>query len=228
MSHSDSWCVLALFTFILSSIDPSSSPAFVALTTFGIAVASATQDLPIDAYRITVFREDETQYIGPAAAFATCGWWSGAGIPGVIAFWFVDDLGWSTVYMCYSLVWILLVTLVFFAAKEPLTAADLSPATNCTRGNTRSFLSRAYLESVREFFARNGVVLASAVLGFIFLFKIGEAFLVHWMVVCIACIPTAHNSDHLVGLYSTRTKEGSHETPAFLVNSRAQPYRSRA
>ena len=94
-----SWMLLCqaamiALTLLLAMSGPASSIWLTAALALGIAVASATQDLAIDAYRINIISEDEPELIGHGAAMATCGWWTGASLPGAAAFWLADPLGW--------------------------------------------------------------------------------------------------------------------------------------
>ena len=170
--------LLVVLIVALSLNDPSDNLLITAGIALAVASLSATQDLPIDAYRITIIREDEPELIGPAAAMATCGWWTGASLPGVVAFWLADDLGWPLVYRGLALFLIVLSVVVLMIIKEPARPFAELPARaqNLGRGITAWF-DRTYVDAVSEFFRRNGASLALGVLGFIFLFKIGEAFL---------------------------------------------------
>ena len=69
--------LLIVFAVLLALTGPEVSLTATALIAIGIAAASATQDLAIDAYRITVIGEDEPELLGHAAAMATCGWCDG-------------------------------------------------------------------------------------------------------------------------------------------------------
>ena len=169
-------CLLILFTLLLAMTGPGVSVLATALIALGIAVVSATQDLAIDAYRINVISEDEPELIGHGAAMATCGWFTGAGAPGAVAFWLSEPLGWPTVYAGLAAVLVpisLLVWRLFQEPRRPSPAVGRRPAAIFGAG----WFERTYVDAVAEFFRRNGVQLAFGLLAFIFLFKIGEAFL---------------------------------------------------
>lgn len=57
----------------------------LALALFVIAVASATQDVAIDALRIELIDTREPRKVGAGSAMATCGWWLGMGGTKVLA-----------------------------------------------------------------------------------------------------------------------------------------------
>ena len=50
-----------------------------------IAIASATQDITVDALRIEQIGENEGKSMAAGAAMAVVGWWSGYKLGGVIA-----------------------------------------------------------------------------------------------------------------------------------------------
>lgn len=165
--------LLIVFALLLALTGPPFSLTATALIAIGIAAASATQDLAIDAYRITVIGEDEPELLGPAAAMATCGWWTGSSVPGAVAFWLADPIGWSNVYLGLALLVVPITILVWRLFPEPPRPADV--AFDWRRMDR--WVRDTYFDAVAEFFRRNGVQLALGLLGFIFLFKLGEAFL---------------------------------------------------
>ena len=165
--------LLMVFAVLLALTGPEVSLTATALIAIGIAAASATQDLAIDAYRITVIGEDEPELLGHAAAMATCGWWTGLSLPGTVAFWLADPLGWDNVYLGAALLVVPITLLVWRLFPEPPRTADV--AFDWRRMDR--WVQDTYFDAVAEFFRRNGVQLALGLLAFIFLFKIGEAFL---------------------------------------------------
>ena len=163
----------------LALTGPGVSLPATALLAVGIAAASATQDLAIDAYRITVIGEDEPELLGHAAAMATCGWWTGLSVPGAAAFWLADALGWPTVFFGLAGLIVPIAIVVSRSFQEPARPA---PPT-ADAANATGWLSATYLDAVAEFFRRNGIGLALGLLAFILLFKIGEAFLGRMVIV---------------------------------------------
>ena len=170
--------VLVLLILALSLNDPGHNLLLTAAVALCVAIFSATQDLSIDAYRITIIREDEPDLIGLGASMATAGWWTGFSLPAVVAFWVADDLGWPLVYQGLAVLFLLIAVLALAIVREPARPAPKARASQ--KGLARqtfSWFDRTYIDAVAEFFWRNGVALAFGILGFIFLFKIGEAFL---------------------------------------------------
>ena len=61
-----------------------------------IAIASATQDITVDALRIEQIGENESKSMAAGAAMAVVGWWSGYKLGGVIALFsaeYLQDIG---------------------------------------------------------------------------------------------------------------------------------------
>ena len=81
IGHRKGWIVLMqiiiLFSLILWSIsNPTLNLAFVISVGLIIAVASATQDITVDALRIEQIGENEGKSMAAGAAMAVVGWWS--------------------------------------------------------------------------------------------------------------------------------------------------------
>ena len=165
----------------------------IALVGLIIALCSATQDIAIDAYRIDIIEADEKEKLASGSSMATAGWWTGYGGLGAIPFFVADATSWNwpTIYLLLAVMMAVISTMTLFA-KEPIVdrEAQLSAAT--TRylerlGDSHHHANRlqklgawlivTLIEPFREFFSRNGVKVALSLLLFIFLFKIGEAFL---------------------------------------------------
>lgn len=164
---------------------------WVAAIGLGIAIASATQDIAIDAFRVDTIMPHEKAALSGASAMATAGWWTGYGGLGAIPFFLVDLSGfsWQTLYFAMAGLMALLTTTVFWI-KEPVTSRNAYQADANANYMSRlsldsqklshqivSWLAVSLIEPFREFFQRNGFKLALSILLFIFLFKIGEAFL---------------------------------------------------
>lgn len=173
-------CQVAMIALglLLAATGPATSLLLTAGIAFGIAVFSATQDLAIDAYRITIIEEHETSLIGHGAAMATCGWWTGLSAPGAVAFWLADPIGWPAVYLGMALLLAVLAICVFFFMTEPNR-----PMATVAPKSLLEWFDSSYVDAIAEFFKRNGVKIALGLLAFVFLFKIGEAFLGRMVIV---------------------------------------------
>ena len=126
-----------------------------------------------------------------ASSLATAGWWTGYGGLGAIPFMVADMPGWEwqQIYLLLAAIMAVCLMATLLVAKEPkvnrqamLDAATeryqaLLNAGDSLFGKISSWLLVSLVEPFREFFSRNGVKLALQILLFVFLFKIGEAFL---------------------------------------------------
>ena len=68
-----------------SLVNPTTNLALVISIGLIIAVASATQDITVDALRIEQIGEHEGKSMQAGAAMAVVGWWTGYKLGGVIA-----------------------------------------------------------------------------------------------------------------------------------------------
>ena len=186
-----SWILLtqaamALLTLVLATVQaPGEQLALVGMLIFAIALFSATQDIAIDAFRVDHFSYGHQASIPAASAMATVGWWAGYSFPGYFAFAYADMVGWNTVYLMLSgcLGAFMLATCL---VKEPITdreALQREIESHYLQGErSRSqriitWLTVTAWEPLADFFKNHGLRLAILILVFIFLFKIGEAFL---------------------------------------------------
>lgn len=162
-------------TMAIAFIDPSDNLVITGMILLALAICSATQDVAIDAYRVDLISREDPTLISYGAAMATSGWWTGYGLLGAIPFLLVDGIsgGWSVVYVCLALVWIPFLLFTLFVAP----AAPSEAPRNKGQGDLGQRFLDTVLEPLIEFFRRNGPKLALAVLAFVLLFKVGEAFL---------------------------------------------------
>jgi PAT family beta-lactamase induction signal transducer AmpG len=156
-----------------------------------IAFASATQDTAIAAYRIEVISRDETTKISHAAATETAGWWTGYALLGAIPFFLADLPGWTwnRIYLLLAAMWLPIMATVIVAregkqhrerfreAEEKYERALAQKVAPGRWARLTAWLGATVVEPIREFFGRTGVKLGVSVLLFLFLFKLGEAFL---------------------------------------------------
>lgn len=186
--------ILVVVGCIILAVVPVQEQILVAgIVGFAIAIFSATQDIAIDAYRVDIIKPYEREKLAAASAMATAGWWTGYGGLGSIPFFIADIPGWqwSEIYFVLAAIMAVLM-LTALLSKEPVTDreqqqknASLQYATMLQQSTDNPSLSEKIInwllvtlvEPFREFFTRNGLKLALSILLFIFLFKIGEAFL---------------------------------------------------
>jgi len=198
--HRKSWIVLMqlliLFSlFFWSIIDPSENLTLVILVGLMIAVASATQDITVDALRIEQIGENEGKSMAAGAAMAVVGWWSGYKLGGVLSLTsaeYLQNLGfenyWQLTFLILGVIVIIMnIGLMFVKETDYLTRY------NEQKKNDEFISSKFKKENlftkfltwiggtlsgpIISFFKKNGFSIAIGILGFVFLFKVGEAFL---------------------------------------------------
>ncbi len=190
--------IMAMMSIVLACTvgiaftDPGISLLWTSLLALTLASASATQDIAIDAYRIEIIDPDEAVLIPHGSAMATSGWWTGFSLPGAVALFLSDRPGWDwgSVYLVLTAVSIALIAVVLCirepvsdrAARQRQAEADYRYKLFGDRALTIGqyllvWIVTTVVDPFKEFFVRHGWKLALGVLGFVFLFKIGEAFL---------------------------------------------------
>ncbi|WP_440905180.1 AmpG family muropeptide MFS transporter [Catenovulum sp. SX2] len=114
--------ILIILTYQLSQTSMQQDLSAIALLGFLIALAGATQDIAIDAYRIDLLQDKDSNYMASGSAMATSGWWTGYAGIGAIPFYLVDQAGlsWQQAYLLLALVLLVLSINTLFA-KEPAT-----------------------------------------------------------------------------------------------------------
>lgn len=181
-----SWVVsmqllIMLATFAIAFTNPGFSLLWTSLLALLIAVAAATQDVAIDGYRIDIIGQNENK-LPAAAAMGVMGWWTGYSLPGYFAFHYADSWGWPAVYLGMALMWLLLAALTLMV-KEPASNRDLLQQKaaeryqNSLQHPALLWLTVTVVEPFADFFRRNGMTLALLLISFVFVFKLGEAFL---------------------------------------------------
>ena len=182
-----SWIFLCQFivlicTFLIAGVNPAQNLMLTSTLALFIAIASSTQDIAIDAYRIDTFPKSDSAKLPQASAMAVIGWWTGYSLPGYLAFINADSIGWNNVF--YGMAVIVALLMVFtLLVREPITQRDALQAKAEQRHSkvfhnpAMAWLSVTVFEPFIDFFRRNGFRVALTLLLFVFLFKIGEAFL---------------------------------------------------
>ena len=200
IGHRRGWIVtmqiIILISLILwSLIDPTANLALVITIGLIIAVASATQDITVDALRIEQIGENEGKSMQAGAAMAVVGWWTGYKLGGVIALnaaQYFQQAGfenyWQFTFLILGVVIILCnIGLMFVHEPQPTERQDSQKKTDqmiekklgSSNAATKSiaWVSGTVGGPIISFFKKNGFKIAIGILGFVFLFKIGEAFL---------------------------------------------------
>ena len=200
IGHRRGWIVLMQLSILIclamwSIINPTDNLALVITIGLIIAISSATQDITVDALRIEQIGEKENQSMAAGAAMAVVGWWSGYKLGGVIALFtaeYFENMGiadyWQTTFLILGVV-VILMNIGLMFVHEPISL-DRSQKQNETdqliqnKLGSQNILTKviAWISGtlggpVVSFFKKNGFSIALGILGFVFLFKIGEAFL---------------------------------------------------
>ncbi len=200
IGHRRGWIVLMqlliLISLILWSIlYPSENLALVITVGLIIAVASATQDITVDALRIEQIGEDEGGSMAAGAAMAVVGWWTGYKLGGVLSLFsaeFLQNSGfenyWQITFLILGILVIIMNIGLMFVNEsdnfERLNSQKENDKLISNKFKKENFLSITITwiggtigGPIISFFKKNGFAIAMGILGFVFLFKIGEAFL---------------------------------------------------
>ncbi len=200
IGHRRGWIVLMQILiltslFLWSLIDPSENLALVVSIGLLIAIASATQDITVDALRIEQISEREGKSMAAGAAIAVVGWWSGYKLGGVLSLFsadFLENLGfqnyWQLTFLILGILIILMNIGLIFVNETDSTERQINQKKNdqliagkFQNSNfltqTITWISGTISGPIISFFKKNGFQIALGILGFVFLFKVGEAFL---------------------------------------------------
>ena len=200
VGHRRGW-IITMQTIILLSliswslINPTTNLALVISIGLIIAVASATQDITVDALRIEQIGEHEGKSMQAGAAMAVVGWWTGYKLGGVVALnaaEFFQQVGfqnyWQLTFLILGILIIFCnICLLYVNEPQPTDRTESQKQTDKIIENKIgspnkmnkifAWLIGTIIGPIISFFKKNGFNIAIAILGFVFLFKIGEAFL---------------------------------------------------
>ena len=200
LGHRRGWIVLMQIVILLSLvvwsyINPTQNLALLITVGLIIAIASATQDITVDALRIEQINENETKSMAAGAAMAVVGWWTGYKLGGVIALFtaeYFENMGiadyWQTTFLILGVV-IILMNIGLMFVHEPIETDRQSKQRETDQmiegklgssnviTNFIAWITSTIGGPIISFFKKNGFAIAAGILAFVFLFKIGEAFL---------------------------------------------------
>jgi len=200
IGHRRGWIVTMQFIILVSMVcwsvvEPTANLALVITIGLIIAIASATQDITVDALRIEQIGENEGTSMQAGAAMAVVGWWTGYKLGGVIALnaaEYFQNAGfenyWQVTFLILGIVVIACnIGLMFVHEAQPTERQVAQKQTDQmfeeklgssgVLTKTAAWISGTIAGPIISFFKRNGFKIALGILGFVFLFKIGEAFL---------------------------------------------------
>ena len=200
IGHRRGWIVLMQIIILLSLIlwsiiNPVENLVFVITVGLIIAVASATQDITVDALRIEQIGENEGKSMAAGAAMAVVGWWTGYKLGGVISLFsaeLLENYGfenyWQLTFLILSSLIILMNIGLMFVKENENFERQIKQKENdriiSNKLGNQNLLSKFFTwiggtisGPIISFFKKNGFSIALGILGFVFLFKVGEAFL---------------------------------------------------
>ena len=200
LGHRRGWIVLMQIIILLclvvwSVINPTENLALLISVGLIMAIASATQDITVDALRIEQINENEGKSMAAGAAMAVVGWWTGYKLGGVVALFtaeFFENLGvsdyWQTTFLILGIL-IILMNIGLMFVHEPIQTDRQAKQKETDqliekKLGSSNFVTNfiAYITGtiggpIISFFKKNGFAIAAGILAFVFLFKIGEAFM---------------------------------------------------
>ena len=200
LGHRRGWIVLMQIAILLclvvwSYINPTENLALLITVGLIIAIASATQDITVDALRIEQISENEGKSMAAGAAIAVVGWWTGYKLGGVIALFtaeYFEKMGfvnyWQVTFLILGIV-VILMNIGLMFVHEPIETDRQSKQRETDQmiegklgssniiTNFIAWITGTIGGPIISFFKKNGFAIAVGILGFVFLFKIGEAFL---------------------------------------------------
>ena len=200
VGHRRGWIITMQIIILISLVfwsvvDPTANLALVITIGLIIAIASATQDITVDALRIEQIGKDEGKSMQAGAAMAVVGWWTGYKLGGVIALNAAEyfqlagfENYWQITFLVLGIVIIACnIGLLFVHEPQPTERQESQKKTDqmieaklgASNPATKSvaWISGTIGGPILSFFKKNGFKIALGILGFVFLFKIGEAFL---------------------------------------------------
>ena len=200
VGHRRGWIIVMQLIILLSLVlwnfvDPTANLGLVITIGLIIAIASATQDITVDALRIEQVGKNEGKSMQAGAAMAVVGWWTGYKLGGVISLnsaEFFQNAGfenyWQLTFLILGIIIIACnIALMFVHEPQPTDRQKAQRKTDKMfqkRLGQSNFLTKsaAWMSGtiagpIISFFKKNGFKIALGILGFVFLFKIGEAFL---------------------------------------------------
>ena len=200
IGHRRGWIILMQFLILISLIlwsviDPSDNLALVISIGLLIAISSATQDITVDALRIEQIGENESRSMAAGAAMAVVGWWSGYKLGGVLSLFsaeFFERAGFQNYWQLTFLILGILIILMSIGLMFINESNDSNRQKNQKENDKLilnkfkkinfftqiiTWISGTISGPIISFFKKNGFQIAIGILGFVFLFKVGEAFL---------------------------------------------------
>ena len=180
---------ILLSLIVWSFINPSQNLALLISIGLIIAIASATQDITVDALRIEQINENEGKAMAAGAAMAVVGWWTGYKLGGVISLFtaeYFEEMGiadyWQATFLILGIIIILMNIGLMFVNEPTITDRQNKQKetdkiiknklqSNNFFINILAYVSGTIFGPLISFFKKNGFTIAIGILGFVFLSK---------------------------------------------------------
>ena len=199
IGHRRSWVVIMQLIILFSLIswgliDPKANIWIVGIVGLIIAIASATQDIVTDALRIEQIGKTEGHSMSAGAGVMVIGWFTGYKIGGVITLFIADyfeNLGiqnyWQITFLILTVIIIACNIALMFVSEQhteihveqkktdQFFKDKLGSSNSIT--NILAWIMGTITGPFISFFKSKGVKIGLYIIIFLFLFKIGEAFL---------------------------------------------------
>lgn len=164
--------ILMLSIFCMSTVNPSANPLTLAFFAVLVTIASASQDIVLDAYRIESFSSKEQ---GAGVAIFVLGYRFGLIFSGAGAIWMASVMSWNNVYIIMSL-GAIIGMIAILCSKEPAQnekKAQISYS-GPLRKRIKKFLLTAVYDPFKDFMRKSdwGIILL-----FIFFYRMSDAYM---------------------------------------------------
>ncbi len=184
--------IIVAAMLLWGNLNPTDHLALIIAIGLAIAISSASQDITIDALRIEQIGRSETGAMAAGAAVAVVGWWTGYKLGGFLALMIAEALQqrgfdnyWQITFQALAVLVLIMNALLLLIpeaswrerqAAQRRDQATFGSAIGGSESGPVAWLVSTIVAPFASFFRNNGLKVALAILGFIFLFKIGEAF----------------------------------------------------
>ena len=189
IGHRKSW-ILTMQSIILISLifwsflDPSTNLTLIIFFGLIIAISSASQDITIDALRIEQIKCHERSLMAAGASIAVVGWWSGYKIGGMLSLFsaeFLQNIGftnyWQLTFILICFIILLCNVGLLLIPESKREVIENSDNVKWSVSKFQNSIQKIIIDPLLSYFKKNGTKVGILIISFIFLFKIGEAFL---------------------------------------------------
>ena len=189
IGHRKSWIltmqsIIFISLIFWSFLDPSTNLTLIIFFGLIIAISSASQDITIDALRIEQIKSHERSLMAAGASIAVVGWWSGYKIGGMLSLFsaeFLQNIGFTNYWqLTFILICFIILLCNMGLLLIPESKREVIENTDNSKWSISKFqnsIQKIIIDPLLSYFKKNGTKVGILIISFIFLFKIGEAFL---------------------------------------------------